>query len=122
VIGGEAGFGFNVTGDVDTTIGATNLRLTAGRDLDVMLRAGYKATPSTLIYAKAGYANSRFSLETTVGGTATKVSTTEDGWRVGAGVEQMINDHIYAKAEYRYTGYGNDISRHQALIGLGYRF
>jgi len=125
-IGGELGGGITVSGDVTGTAGTTSYRLTGGRDLDASVRVGFKATPSTLIFAKGGYANSQFRLRTTVGGTTgntvTKVSTDEDGWRIGGGVEQMLTDHIYAKAEYRYTNYGDDVSRHQALVGLGYRF
>jgi outer membrane immunogenic protein len=125
-IGGEADFGFRVSGDVAGAAGTTSYRLTGGRDLGASIRVGAKVTPSTLLFAKAGYANSQFRLRTTIGGTAgnsvTNVHVNEDGWRVGAGVEQMINDHVYAKAEYRFTGYGNDVSRHQALVGLGYRF
>jgi outer membrane immunogenic protein len=125
-IGAEAGFGMTVSGDVEGAAGTTSYRLTGGRDLDASVRVGVKVAPSTLLFAKGGYANSQFRLRTTVGGTTgntvTNVHTNEDGWRIGGGVEQMINDHVYAKAEYRYTNYGDDVSRHQALIGLGYRF
>jgi outer membrane immunogenic protein len=125
-IGAEAGFGFNVTGDLRYAAGNTATRLTTGHDLDLSLRLGAKVTPTTLIYAKGGYANSQFKARTIVGGTTgttvTEIEDDEDGWRIGAGVEQMITDRIYAKAEYRYTDYGNDVSRHQALVGLGYRF
>lgn len=123
VIGAEAGAGFALAGDIDTQLSPTSrLRLTAGRDLEASLRIGYKVTPKTLVFVKGGYANSQYRLTSTVGATTTKAHTNEDGWRAGAGVEQMINDHIYAKAEYRYTDYGDDVHRHQALIGLGYRF
>lgn len=114
VIGAEAGFGINASGDVIIA----GDKLTAGRDLDASIRVGARVTPRTMLYAKGGYVNSRFSLES--GGT--KVSTDEDGWRAGVGVEHAINDHIYAKAEYRYSDYGDDVTRHQGLIGLGYRF
>jgi outer membrane immunogenic protein len=125
-IGGEVGGGYTVSGDVTGTAGTSSYRLTSGRDLDASVRVGYKVAPSTLLFVKGGYANSQFRLRTTIGGvggnTVTNVHTNEDGWRIGGGVEQMINDHIYAKAEYRYTNYGDDVSRHQALVGLGYRF
>lgn len=121
-IGVEGGVGFNVSGDTKAVIGGTALRATAGHDIDASIRVGARVTPSTLVYAKAGYANSRFTLRSTTAGVTTKVSDSDDGWRIGAGVEQKLTDNIYAKAEYRYTSYGNDVSRHQALIGLGYRF
>lgn len=125
-IGAEAGIGFNVSGKVEETLGTTNVRLTSGRDIDLSLRLGAIVTPSTLLYVKGGYANSEYRLRTTVGGTAgptvTHTSDDNDGYRIGAGVEQMINDHVYAKAEYRYTDYGDNLSRHQVLAGVGYRF
>lgn len=125
-VGVEAGGGYIVSGDVTGSAGTTSYRLTGGHDLDASVRVGFRATPTTLVYAKGGYANSAFSLRTTVGGTTgntvTTVSDDEDGWRVGAGIEQSFGGHFYAKAEYRYTDYGNDVSRHQGLVGLGYRF
>ncbi|MFA6117683.1 MAG: porin family protein [Sphingomonas sp.] len=121
-IGAEAGIGWQVSGSADALIGGTNLHLTTGRDLDASLRLGAKVAPSTLLYVKAGYANSQFRLRSTTGGTVTHVSTNEDGYRLGAGVEQMLGDHLYAKAEYRFSDYGDDVSRHQVLLGAGYRF
>lgn len=125
-IGAEAGIGWQVSGSADASIGTTNFHLTTGRDIDVSLRLGAKVAPSTLLYVKAGYANSQFRLRTTLGGTTgntvSTVSTNEDGYRIGAGVEQMLGDHLYAKAEYRYSDYGDHVSRHQVLLGAGYRF
>lgn len=121
-IGAEAGIGFTVSGGIEDTLGASKVRLTGGRDIDLSLRLGAVVTPSTLLYVKGGYANSEYRVRTTAGSTVTKASDDNDGYRIGAGVEQMINDHVYAKAEYRYTGYGDDVSRHQVLAGVGYRF
>jgi outer membrane immunogenic protein len=125
-IGVEAGGGYTVSGDASGQVGTTTYRLKGGYDLDAALRVGFRASPTTLIYAKGGYARSQFKLRTSIGGTTgntvTNVSDHEDGWRVGAGVEQSLGDRFYAKAEYRYTDYGHDVSRHQGLIGLGYRF
>ena len=79
-----------------------------------------------MLYVKAGYANSEFRLRTTLGGTTgntvSHLRDDEEGYRLGAGVEQMLGDHLYAKAEYRFTGYDSDVSRHQLLVGAGYRF
>jgi outer membrane immunogenic protein len=121
-IGAEAGIGFNASGKVEATSGATHVRLTSGRDMDLSLRLGAIVTPNTLLYLKGGYANSAYRLRTTTGAAVTKTDDDKDGYRIGAGVEQMLNDHVYAKAEYRYTDYGDDLSRHQLLAGIGYRF
>lgn len=125
-IGAEAGIGFSASGSLEDTLGTTHMRLTGGRDIDLSLRLGAIVAPRTLLYVKGGYANSQYRLRTTIGGTTgstvTRTHDDEDGYRIGAGVEQMLNDHVYAKAEYRFTGYGDDVSRHQVLAGVGYRF
>lgn len=117
-IGAEAGVGFTLAGATRTTIGNDRYRLTNGRDIEAGLRLGYIVGPSTLLYGKAGWANSEARAR--VGQRTAK--GTDNGVRLGAGVEQMLGDHAYAKAEYRYTAYGDGVSRHQALMGVGYRF
>jgi len=37
-------------------------------------------------------------------------------------VEQNLFGRVYAKAEFRYTGYGHGVSGRQALLGAGLRF
>lgn len=121
-IGVEGGIGFSASGSIEDTLGTTHMRLTGGRDIDVSLRLGAIVTPRTLLYVKGGYANSQYRLRSTTGSAVTRTHDEEDGYRIGAGVEHMLNDHVYAKAEYRFTGYGDDLSRHQLLAGVGYRF
>lgn len=125
-VGLEADAGFLASGDNRYAAGTSSYRITSGRDLGVSLRAGAMVGGKTFLYAKGGYANSQYRVRAVIGGTTgstvTDVRTNEDGWRIGAGVEHMITDKIYAKAEYRYTDYGNDVARHQALLGVGYRF
>ena len=130
IAGVEAGIGFDLADAQRATIVGTpateRYRLDMGRDIDVSARLGFLVTPRTLLYAKAGWANSAFRarLERTVGATTTRtdLKTVENGLRVGAGLEQMLGDRAYAMAEYRYTSYGDGVNRHQALAGLGYRF
>ena len=126
IVGGEAGFGYDVAGSKSYTLGTTATRVTGGYDFDVSLRAGLRVGPSSLIYIKGGYTNSETRAKLTIGGTTglsvTRVKDHEDGYRVGAGVEQAVGEHVYAKAEYRFSDYGNDVTRHQLLVGLGYRF
>ena len=128
--GVEAGIGFNVADTTRATFatptGTDRFRLSNGRDIDVSLRLGYVVGPRTMIYAKAGWANSeaRVRVDHKVGNAVTTVrdSGVDNGVRFGGGVEQMLGDHAYAKAEYRYTAYGEGVNRHQALVGFGYRF
>jgi outer membrane immunogenic protein len=44
---------------------------------------------------------------------------------VGGGVEQAITDNISARIEYRYSDLSDGdgkFDRHQALVGVAYRF
>lgn len=77
----------------------------------VRARAGFLATPQTLIYATGGFAfaNTKFSTLTqyspvpnptfTYGGSADETNT---GWTVGAGVEWSFAPNWTVKAEYLY--------------------
>jgi outer membrane immunogenic protein len=130
IAGIEGGIGFDLADTTRATIVGTtateHYRLDNGRDIDASVRLGYIVSPRTMIYAKAGWANSAFRarLDRTAGTTTTRTDVTahEDGLRLGAGVEHLLGEHAYAKAEYRYTSYGDGVDRHQALLGLGYRF
>ncbi len=118
------------------------------RDLYLGARLGYQVAPSTLVYAKGGYTSTRVRAAFEDGidddnrdfnfDTAESV----EGYRVGAGVEQLLGDSLgfgnaYAKLEYRYSNYSNlsydddvfaddqvkiDLDRHQVIAGLGIRF
>jgi len=112
----------------------------AGRDIYVGARAGFKATPNTLVYAKAGYTNARYGFLGTDGEVEDQQRIDTDGWRVGAGVEQKIGTNAFAKLEYRYSNYSNaevdfepegipdtdpfdvDLDRHQLMASVGWRF
>lgn len=109
-----------------------------GRDIYVGARAGVLATPSTLIYAKGGYTNTKLNVLASDGTTELRQNYKLDGWRAGAGVEQAIGSNTYAKLEYRYSNYRNanfeysnggvtedfdiDTDRHQIVAGVGIRF
>src|SRR5690606_36597005 len=71
VLGAEAEL-TDSTADSDYSDPYTNFGLgtvDAGRDIYVGARAGFKATPSTLVYAKGGYTNARFNFIGTDGTT-----------------------------------------------------
>jgi outer membrane immunogenic protein len=106
-----------------------------GRDLYVGGRIGILATPMTLVYAKGGYTNT--SIEANFEDTTAlrEFDTNADGWRVGAGIEQLFGPNAYAKVEYRYSNYNTldfsdnadfetdvDLDRHQIVAGVGFRF
>ena len=125
-------------GDPYTTFGLGTVD--AGRDLYVGARAGFKATPSTLVYAKAGYTNARFNYQGSDGSTIYATNIDTDGYRLGAGVEQKFGGNAFAKLEYRYSNYQEgevdfeatnvvdsdrfdiDTDRHQVMASVGIRF
>lgn len=100
----------------------------SGRDLYVGGRIGTTvgASKNTLLYAKGGYtdARSKVTITETDGGTTTidRFSDNDGGWRVGAGVETKTSNNLLLKGEYRYSDYGDGVSRHQVLGGVGIRF
>ena len=109
----------------DVVVTCDKLCLKAKRDLYVGGRVGAVVAPKTLLYAKAGYSNARFSADYKDGGTgATNSSSASnlDGVRVGGGVEHELGSKSYVKAEYRYTNYEKGAERHQLLAGVGVRF
>ena len=97
--------------------------LDAGRDLAAAVRLGYKVSERGTLYALAGYTNARFRFDyTTPAGVTTRDGRNLDGFRLGAGYQHDFGKHMYAKAEYRYSNYEADVTRHQALIGVGVKF
>ena len=110
-----------------------------GRDLYVGARVGVLAQPDLLIYAKGGYTNARYNVESSFDGEQYNSKIDTDGFRVGAGVEYALNQNTFAKVEYRYSNYSDaelnfegdapdvelgeiDTDRHQVMVGFGYRF
>lgn len=129
VLGVEGEVTGATTRDTDTNVLAVGdrLRTKAGRDLYVGGRVGFVVGTQTLIYAKGGYTNARFSQEYSLGATNIKDGENIDGWRLGAGAEFKLNDKMYVKGEYRYSKYddddrGIDANRHQVVAGVGIRF
>jgi outer membrane immunogenic protein len=105
-------------------------KASAGRDIYVGARAGFRASPNVLIYAKGGYTNARAKLRYTDATGTTSDSTNLDGFRVGAGVEFGFRG-VRLRGEYRYSDYQNidtgfgfdvDAKRHQlvaaAIVGF----
>lgn len=145
VLGAEGEFvGANIDDEQSFSDGASNFRAAfdVGRDLYVGGRIGFRATPTTLVYGKAGYTNTGCDIDVEAGaGGAVNLDGTIDGYRLGAGVEHVISantaGNIYAKLEYRYSNYRNvkikddgfdaddldiDIDRQQVMAGIGIRF
>ena len=109
-------------------------KIEAGRDLYIGVRVGYVVMPQMMIYAKGGYTNMDFNAiydpDLAPGGPAVlEIDDKQDGYRFGAGLEYLFGGGFYAKAEYRYSHYGEnlldydvDMDRSQIVVGAGYRF
>ena len=102
----------------------------------VLLRAGFLADPSTLLYFTGGYAGQIINTNGTAtvpGGTANfSTNNTMNGWTFGPGFETMLTNKLSAKLEYRYSQFGRQTigstgismepSTHAIRAGLSYRF
>lgn len=108
----------------------------AGLGWAVLARAGFLASPSTLLYLTGGYAGQilNTSMFASGAGGAARFSgnSTVNGWTVGPGFEAMLTDKMSAKLEYRYSQYGAtnvpgtgismQPSSHAMRVGLSYKF
>lgn len=102
--------------------------LSAGRDLYIGARAGFKAGTTTLLYVKGGYSDARVKLTYDDGVTVESGSDSLGGFRVGGGIEQRLGGMLAMRAEYRYSDYGEysyegvatglSAKRHQGVIAL----
>ena len=92
---------------------------------------------------KGGYTNTSIEANYETSGDAFEFDTNADGFRLGAGIEQLFGPNLYGKLEYRYSNYNNldfsddfdldsfdaenfdtdiNLDRHQVMAGLGFRF
>jgi outer membrane immunogenic protein len=111
--------------ECETSVVLANDRacLDAGRDLAAAVRLGYKVSDRGTLYALAGYTNARFRFDyTTPAGVTTRDGRNLDGFRLGAGYQHDFGKKLYGKVEYRYSNYEADVTRHQALLGVGVKF
>ena len=125
VLGAEGGLDFNSDADVTASVAGATYAVDPKYSFDLSARAGYLATPQTLLYVRGGYSNERVRTTIASGSTVRTNSENQDGWLVGGGVERAITDKMSARLEYRYAKYDQDNGkdeRHRVLAGLSYRF
>ncbi len=106
--------------------------LESGRDVAALVRLGTTVGVGKL-YVMGGYANARAELTY----NAPSIEEAEDlydvglvlgghadldGVRVGAGYQYDLNEKFFLKAEYRYSNYEKDVSRHSGIVALGANF
>ncbi len=124
--GGFLGYNFNLNGSgiigleagVSDTSGEfkddwATRAMNVGIRFDIAARAGMLVSPQTLVYLRGGYANQKYSVHTD--GSNTKVSSSRDGWTLGAGIEQAMTENVSARVEYNYAKF----SRYDFAKDLG---
>lgn len=119
VYGGQVGYDANIGGAVlglegsitgrSGSNGSATLDFEPGRTINVTARAGLLVSPESLLYARGGYSNARFSLTNQAGN-----SESRNGYTLGTGYERSLTDRISARIEYAYSNYGSD-----TLPGIG---
>lgn len=125
VIGAEAGIQAGTDDSIVRSNGAGRVTIDPRYSFDLTARAGYLLTDNMLVYARGGYTNAR--VRTSIDDVAgiRSASSHRDGWLVGGGIERAITDNISARVEYRYADLSEGdgrFDRHQALVGVAYRF
>jgi outer membrane immunogenic protein len=89
--------------------------LETDRDISAVARLGTKLGEKSAAYVLAGYTNARGEVDGFGGENF-------DGVRLGAGYQLNLTDKLFGKLEYRYSNYEYGISRHNALVAVGYNF
>lgn len=116
----ECASGINRAGD--------ELCIEAGRDIYAGARIGVRfgSLGRHIAYVGGGYSNAQVKLRYDANLTGTtgdfNVSEDLDGYRLKGGVELGLGRNVYARAEYRYSDYEDDLARHQVVGGIGLRF
>lgn len=125
VIGVEAGVQFGDDDQIVRSSDVASFTLDPKRSVDLTARAGYLAGDNTLLYARGGYTNARVTSGIEDASGVARVTENRDGWLVGGGVEHALSDNLSARVEYRYSDLSEGdrkFDRHQALVGVSYRF
>jgi outer membrane immunogenic protein len=130
VMGDIAWTGLQATLNIATPAGSTYLTATINRQWSVMGRVGWLPTPSTLIYAAAGYSEGNlFSSAASPGAFSTRTNTF-GGFTVGPGIEMAVSGGWTTRLEYRFTqfeqkdffgGVSLQPSNHTIRVGLSYK-
>lgn len=149
--GGRVGYDFQVdqwvlgaVADINATdLSDSNVIPFANNSYDVDYvgsvrgRVGYLVSDSFLAYATGGWAYASVDYTNQFLNWPTQtISTTMDGYIVGAGVEWAATDMVSAFTEYTYADYGSnttastpvfaahrfELDAHQVVLGLSIRF
>jgi outer membrane immunogenic protein len=124
VLGVEGGFSLAASDRIGP-VGTNAATIDPNYSFDASARAGYVVGDKNLVYVRGGYTNTRADVARTIANVTTTGKQTFDGYFVGGGVERKLTDNVSARVEYRFNDIGSDnakYQRHQALVGVAYRF
>lgn len=92
----------------------------AGNSWGIGARAGFLASPRTLIYGVGGFTQLDVSTDLFAGtDNATRDDEWTSGYFVGAGVETLLTDNLSLKLEYRFSRYDEVSATSSPIIGPG---
>lgn len=110
------------TADFNFAEAGDSAELNIGRDLYAGARVTFPVAPNANMYLKAGYTNLRVGATIVQNNDVFSDSANADGLRAGIGAQFMLGTSAYIGGEYRYSNYEADLTRHQAVATLGFRF
>ena len=82
-------------------------------------RLGVLVTPTTLIYALAGYSwLAPDDISVSGGGQSLTFALPDaQGWTIGGGFEHKLNQNVSLRGEYRYTDFGREVVFNDPNVG-----
>ncbi|KHK93004.1 outer membrane protein [Novosphingobium malaysiense] len=98
------------------------LCIKTGRDLAAVVRLGTTVGEKGKLYVLGGYTNARIRVTYSDGVDSASDGANGDGFRLGAGYQYDLSENLFLKAEYRYSNYESDVSRHNGIVALGVKF
>ena len=137
VVGAYAGVDFSDAEYCSEVFGNDVGCVEQGRNLTLGVRAGVPFGTNALGYVKGGYSNGRINVSYEDFDDVFDDfddGDEVDGFHLGAGVEFGLGQNLYLKGEYVYTNYNGgryedtdiefntDLTRHQIMAGVGFRF
>ena len=129
VLGGEIAGTFSTGGNRQTLLFSSaptspvNINYKSEFTLEATLRAGFLVGHNTLLYARAGYANSKLKSDASSGGVSLgNISGNNNGIVFGGGVEHALSEKISARLEYKHFEMKGPVTREQVIVGVGYSF
>lgn len=133
-VGVEAGFDYSAAA-ISISSGGDTASVKARETYSVAARLGLAVANSTGIYAKLGYANTRFKATAVSGGTTLFSDSRSKGAFVyGGGIETGLTDRLTIRGEFTVADYGSaglnedlgtngiKVSNSKTSVGISYRF